>query len=150
MLTLPMPDYVDDAEMVAFHEWAWDVCGVAFKAIKDRVAATRQLALGFWWDSETLTRELEEKKLLQYAGDVRGTGQDDPPRDAELCGPHAAGDHDAAPRRRVDAGAALGDDVWPECHRDRVGSVLTSALIVLRVNLLCLALIYSSLIAFRS
>ena len=78
VLTLPMPIYVDDcaligpcpdevdAEMVAFHEWAWDVCGVAFKAIKDRLAATRQLALGFWWDSETLTRELEEKKLLQY------------------------------------------------------------------------------------
>ena len=52
--------------MEAFHEWAWDVCGVAFKVIKDRLAATRQLALGFWWDSTTLTRELEEKKLLQY------------------------------------------------------------------------------------
>ena len=78
VLTLPMPVYVDDcaligpcptavdAEMEAFHEWAWDVCGVAFKVIKDRLAATRQLALGFWWDSTTLTRELEEKKLLQY------------------------------------------------------------------------------------
>ena len=32
----------------------WDVCGVVFKAIKDRLAASRQLALGFWWDSETL------------------------------------------------------------------------------------------------
>ena len=42
------------------------MCGVAFKVIKDRLAATRQLALGFWWDSTTLTRELEEKKLLQY------------------------------------------------------------------------------------
>ena len=78
VLTLPMPVYVDDcaligacpaavnAEMEAFHGWAWDVCGVAFKVIKDRLAATRQLALGFWWDSTTLTRELEEKKLLQY------------------------------------------------------------------------------------
>ena len=52
--------------MEAFHGWAWDVCGVGFKVIKDRLAATRQLALGFWWDSTTLTRELEERKLLQY------------------------------------------------------------------------------------
>ena len=56
VLTLPMPIYVDDctliggdpqhvdAEMVAFHEWAWRVCGVA---IKDRLAAREQLALGF-------------------------------------------------------------------------------------------------------
>ena len=53
MLTLPMPIYVDDcaligedtaevdAEMEAFHERAWDVCGVVFKAIKDRLAASR-------------------------------------------------------------------------------------------------------------
>ena len=73
-----MPVYVDDctligpdrelvdAEMVAFHAWAADVCGVTFKALKDRVAATRQLALGFWWDSKTLTRELDERKLLLY------------------------------------------------------------------------------------
>ena len=78
VLTFPMPIYVDDcaligpdtaevdAEMEAFHEWAWDVCGVVFKAIKDRLAASRQLALGFWWDSETLTRELEDRKLVQY------------------------------------------------------------------------------------
>ena len=38
----------------------------AIKAIKDRLAASRQLALGFWWDSETLTRELEDRKLVQY------------------------------------------------------------------------------------
>ena len=30
-----------DAEMEAFHERAWDVCGVVFKAIKDRLAASR-------------------------------------------------------------------------------------------------------------
>ena len=78
VLTLPMPVYVDDctligpdrelvdAEMVAFHTWAAEVCGVTFKALKDRVAATRQLALGFWWDSKTLTRELDERKLLLY------------------------------------------------------------------------------------
>ena len=78
VLTLPMPVYVDDcaligscaeevdAEMVAFHAWALEVCGVAFKALKDRLAATRQLALGFWWVSETLTRELEQRKMTEY------------------------------------------------------------------------------------
>ena len=78
VLTLPMSVYVDDcsligpcagevdAEMTAFQQWAESVCGVSFKVIKDRVAATTQLALGFWWDSTTLTRELEERKLLQY------------------------------------------------------------------------------------
>ena len=78
VLSLPMTVYVDDcslmgpcadevdAEMLAFHAWALEVCGIAFKAIKDRVAAQRQLCLGFWWDSTTLTRELEEGKLLSY------------------------------------------------------------------------------------
>jgi hypothetical protein len=78
VLTLPMPVYVDDctligecreqvdAEMEAFHTWAADSCGVAFKWLKDRMAAQVQLALGFWWDSTTLTRELEERKMLQY------------------------------------------------------------------------------------
>ena len=78
VLTLPMAIYVDDcsligcdeeqvnAEMLAFHAWALTVCGVAFKALKDRVAAKRQLMLGFWWDSTTLTRTLEERKLLSY------------------------------------------------------------------------------------
>ena len=78
VLTLPMPIYVDDCaligpdrdrvdlEMRVFQVWAADVCGVTFKYLKDRAADTRQLALGFWWDSTTLTRELEERKLLQY------------------------------------------------------------------------------------
>jgi len=78
VLTLPMVIYVDDcgliggcrdavdAEMVRFHTWAWVVCGIVFKAIKDRVAAQNQLMLGFWWDSRTFTRTLEERKLLQY------------------------------------------------------------------------------------
>ena len=77
-LTLPMAVYVDDcalmgqcreqvdAEMLAFHLFCATVCGVYFKVIKDRVANQRQLALGFWWDSRTLTRELEERKLLSY------------------------------------------------------------------------------------
>ena len=78
VLTLPMPVFVDDvgligpdpdsvdSEMQGFHAWAKEVCGVAFKVLKDRVAARRQLMLGFWWDSTTLTRTLEEKKLLSY------------------------------------------------------------------------------------
>ena len=127
VLTLPMPVYVDDcaligpcptavdAEMEAFHEWAWDVCGVAFKVIKDRLAATRQLALGFWWDSTTLTRELEEKKLLQYLDMLAEFAVRDKLtlREMQSC----AGRMQRAimtlpPRCRVDARAALRDDVW--------------------------------------
>ena len=71
VLTLPMPIYVDDctligpvesevnAQMEAFHDFAGDVCGVFFKVAKDRMAAQVQTALGFVWDSTTLTRELE-------------------------------------------------------------------------------------------
>jgi len=78
VLTLPLPIYVDDctligpdrckvdAEMDALHEWCGAVCGVFFKVIKDRLAAPVQLALGFWWDSRTLTRELEKGKLVSY------------------------------------------------------------------------------------
>ena len=78
VLTLPMPVYVDDctiigpdrvivdAQMDAFHDFAGDVCGVFFKVAKDRMASQVQLALGFVWDSTTLTRVLEERKLLSY------------------------------------------------------------------------------------
>ena len=78
VLTLPMLVWVDDCsligesrdavdtEMVRFHDWAWRTCGVAFKAVKDKLAAQRQLSIGFWWDSRSFTRELEERKLLQY------------------------------------------------------------------------------------
>ena len=78
VLSLPMLVWVDDcaivgaareavdAAMVRFHDWASSICGVAFKAIKDRLAAQRQLYIGFWWDSRSFTRELEERKLLQY------------------------------------------------------------------------------------
>ena len=78
ILTLPMPIYVDDTgligpkedevniEMENFHQWSLEVCGVVFKALKDRMASQRQLMLGFWWDSTTLTRTLEEKKLFSY------------------------------------------------------------------------------------
>ena len=78
VLTLPMPIFVDDcgligsddvqvnAEMLAFHEFCDVVCGVFFKFLKDRAAAQRQLMIGFWWDSRTLTRTLDEVKLLSY------------------------------------------------------------------------------------
>ena len=78
VLTLPMLVWVDDCalvgavreavdeEMVRFHEWACSICGVFFKAVKDKLAAQRQLYIGFWWDSRSFTRELEERKLLQY------------------------------------------------------------------------------------
>ena len=52
--------------MLAFHEWAGRVCGVVFKAIKDRLAAQRQLMIGFWWDSTSFTRTLETSKLHAY------------------------------------------------------------------------------------
>ena len=78
VLNLPMPVYVDDmaliasdgaladGEMRAFQLWAARVCGVAFKQLKDRVAAQCQLYLGLWWDSVTLTRTLDESKLVAY------------------------------------------------------------------------------------
>ena len=78
VLTLPMAIYVDDcgligssqeqvdSEMKAFQDWSWKICGVAFKALKDKVAARHQLMLGLWWDSATLTRTLDERKLLVY------------------------------------------------------------------------------------
>ena len=55
-----------DAEMQSFQAWALDVVGLAFKVAKDRVAAQQQLALGFVWDSTTLTRTIEERKLAGY------------------------------------------------------------------------------------
>ena len=78
VLTLPMAVYVDDCsligenqqqvdqEMEDFQQWAWNVCGVAFKALKDRLAARHQLVLGLWWDSQSLSRTLDERKLLIY------------------------------------------------------------------------------------
>ena len=78
VLTLPMAVYVDDnclmgscrervdAEMESFQAWALDVVGLVFKVAKDRVAAQQQLALGFVWDSTTLTRTIEERKLQSY------------------------------------------------------------------------------------
>ena len=41
--------------MGTFQQWASDVCGLAFKVIKDKPAAKRQESIGFWWDSHDLT-----------------------------------------------------------------------------------------------
>ena len=52
--------------MLSFQAWALDVVGLVFKVAKDRVAAQQQLALGFVWDSTTLTRTIDERKLAGY------------------------------------------------------------------------------------
>jgi len=77
-LTLPMVLYVDDlamigqtahdtnAEMKRFQEWCEEVAGIVFKILKDKAAATLQLYVGFWWDSISLTRTLDESKLVSY------------------------------------------------------------------------------------
>ena len=58
----PLPVFVDDcaligaraaevdAEGVALADWL-ESMGVTMKRLKERAAATLQLALGFWWDS---------------------------------------------------------------------------------------------------
>ena len=43
----------------------WTITLIPNCTVAQRLAASRQLALGFWWTSETLTRELEDKKLVQ-------------------------------------------------------------------------------------
>ena len=77
-LTLPMVVYVDDvgmigrtehetdAEMRRFQEWCERVTGIIFKVLKDKPAATLQLYVGFWWDSISMTRTLDERKLVAY------------------------------------------------------------------------------------
>ena len=40
--------------------------GVPMKELKERLASTFQLMLGFWWDSIQRTRTLDSKKLDQY------------------------------------------------------------------------------------
>lgn len=74
-----MARYVDDLayigwnkamvtfDMRAFQRFCGDVCGVFFKVLKDREAADVQLVLGFWWDSVSQTRTLEEAKFLSYS-----------------------------------------------------------------------------------
>ena len=77
ILTLNWAVYVDDTgcigpdraavdrEGIAFREFL-KTLGVYMKELKERAAATLQLMLGFWWDSTTLTRTLEERKFKAY------------------------------------------------------------------------------------
>ena len=77
VLTLPLAVYVDDTglcgadrsqvdrEGVAFREFLRSL-GVFMKELKEKVAAKLQLMLGFWWDTRTLTRTLEERKFHAY------------------------------------------------------------------------------------
>ena len=77
ILSLPMVVYVDDTgtigadqgqadrEGVAFREFLKQL-GIYMKELKERAAATLQLMLGFWWDSLSQTRTLEERKFCDY------------------------------------------------------------------------------------
>lgn len=82
VLTLPMPHFVDDNSVIGpaeddvntVAEQVGDYLkrlGVPFKELKSRHAATRQLVLGFWWDSVTRTRTLEPHKLEAYLANLR-------------------------------------------------------------------------------
>ena len=77
ILTLPMPVFVDDMGLIGAItsrlEREWErfkqflrELGVPMKELKERLASTRQLMLGFWWDSVQRTRTLDDKKLEQY------------------------------------------------------------------------------------
>ena len=55
-----------EAPVANFHYFGENTCGVFFKVLKDRKAAQCQLALGFWWDSRTLTRCLVQEKVDAY------------------------------------------------------------------------------------
>jgi hypothetical protein len=82
VLTLPTAIYVDDVALIGMAISEVDVegvgltefledLGVHMKSLKDKPAATLQLALGFWWDSVSRTRTLEVKKLDAYRGMLR-------------------------------------------------------------------------------
>ena len=77
VITLPLVVYVDDLgsigpdsaevdqEGLDFGEWLKGL-GIRLKELKEKAAATLQLMLGFWWNSLTRTRTLEERKFKQY------------------------------------------------------------------------------------
>ena len=78
VLTLPIRVFVDDAaligpcqdsvnlEMHNFQVWCTDVVGIAWKLLKDRIAAVVQLYLGLWWDSSDFSLSLDDFKLKHY------------------------------------------------------------------------------------
>ena len=77
VITLSIECYVDDlstlgddpalvdAERAALAIWL-ELYGIILKLAKSRAAAQNQLCLGFWWNSVTRTRTLDEKKLCVY------------------------------------------------------------------------------------
>ena len=82
VLTLPMPHYVDDNSLIGPDKAVVDAeavklgayllkLGVGFKDLKSRAAATRQLVLGFWWDSFERTRTLEVEKYAIYLAHLK-------------------------------------------------------------------------------
>ena len=77
VLTLPMPHFVDDNTLIGPSAAEVDTVGenlsdyveslgAPFKRLKSRKAAMRELVLGFWWDSVSRTRTLEDEKLKIY------------------------------------------------------------------------------------
>lgn len=54
-----------NAEGAAFTAWLARR-GVFSKVLKDKAAASLQFCVGFWWDSVTHTRTLEERRLAAY------------------------------------------------------------------------------------
>ena len=78
VLSLPAVVHVDDLALIgecslavdgegaALAAWCESVAGVAFKWIKTRAAASRQLYVGLWWDSNSRALELEERRLRSY------------------------------------------------------------------------------------
>ncbi len=82
VLTLEMPHYVDDNSLIGPEASLVDAqaealadfietLGISFKRLKSRRAATLQLVLGFWWDSNARTRTLERSKLDIYLDHLR-------------------------------------------------------------------------------
>jgi hypothetical protein len=82
VLTIPLAVYVDDVamisehlgamtvEMINFQEWSAENCGILWKVLKDRLGDQVQLYIGFWWSSPTLTRTLDEKKVVSYLDEI--------------------------------------------------------------------------------
>ena len=77
-----MPHYVDDNSLIGPDRQVVDeqalrladfleTLGIQFKRLKSRAAASRQLVLGFWWDSVKRTRQLEPTKVSAYLDNLR-------------------------------------------------------------------------------
>ena len=82
VLKHPCHTYVDDNSFIGSDEAAINLeaeamgifvetLGISFKDLKSRKAATLQLVLGFWWDSNKRTRALESQKLSLYLDHLR-------------------------------------------------------------------------------